>query len=112
MSDLIERIKSEIEEIEDELEEIENEIERYESGDYEEEFKEYLRSEYGPDVEICGTEYDIAFTLKNVDEIAYNQEFEFWSDERIDELEDRKSELERDLEDLKKQLEEVEEDES
>lgn len=58
-----------------------------ETVDFEDEFDDFLRSEYGDDVEICGELFDAVESLKDLDYTAYGEKFDAWKEGVAEELE-------------------------
>jgi hypothetical protein len=77
--------KTELLKLKKELKEVEKEIKSYkEDVDlWEDEFMSYLDENYD-EVEILGSTYGIAWALRKLDRIAYDEALSNWCDENID----------------------------
>ena len=96
--------KDEIEDLKKQIKYLEEEKDEYESQsrDKEEAYDEFLDDVYG-DVKIGGYEYATSKALKDVDEIAYREGYNYWADGEI-------TRLEEEIDDLKDQVKALEEE--
>ena len=58
-----------------------------EDGEFEDEFEDFLRDEYGDEVEICGSAFDAVEALKTLDRDEYHDKYNTWEDGKRDDIE-------------------------